>query len=257
MIVYSIQDVKSAGTVLLSRTCCDIISLASTLGQMTTFADEQGARMMRYLVALVALAIVIVRAVWPDARLDEISLVLLVVAALALVWPDIVPLTSRIRRFKVWGLEVELMEEISQLTERTEVAAREVSLERESMRPGAAIAVPPGVTQWLADAAADPRSGLLLVTIEIEQAIRRLAAQHGIAAGVGRVSARRALRELATSEAVPREVVPLFEDFWQVRNRVVHGVGFQLPAGQLYELVDVGFRILELLSLGERVTVDD
>jgi hypothetical protein len=212
-------------------------------------------RIMRYLIALGALALVVMRAVWPDLRVDEISLVLFLLAGLALVWPEIAPLASRIRRFRLWELEVELTEKISELTRRAEAAASEASLERESVAPEGPITVPPEATQWVIDAAADPRAGLLLVAIEIEQAIGRLAAQMDIASGVGRMSARRTLGELAKREVVPREVVPLFDDFLQVRNRVVHDAGFQLPAGQLYELVDVGFRILELLSLGQRATV--
>ncbi len=212
--------------------------------------------MMRYLVALVAVAIVIVRAVWPDARLDEISLVLLVVAALALVWPDIAPLTSRIRRLKLWELEVELSEKISELSERVEVVGREASQEREAAPAESVAVVPPELKEWAEAAAADPRAGLLLVAADIEEAIRRLASRHGMATGVGRLSARRALSDLAKRGIVPRQVVPLFDDFWQVRNEVVHGAGLQLPAGQLYELIDIGFRILELLSLGDRVTVD-
>lgn len=214
---------------------------------------------MRYLVALVALALLIVRAVWPDLRVDEISLVLFALAALALFWRDIAPVAGRIRKFKAWGIEVELSERIGELTERTEAAARQVSKEMEAERaqPQGPARMPAVVTRWIEGGAADPRAGLLLVAIEIEQAIRQLAARHGVSAGVGTLSARRALSDLAKREVVPRQVVPLFDEFWQVRNRVVHGAGFQLPPGQLYELVDVGFRILELLALGERATVGD
>lgn len=210
---------------------------------------------MRYLVAAASLALVVARAVWPDVRVDEISLVLFALAALALLLPDIAPVASRIRRFKLWNLEVELSEEISELAHRAEAAEREASRERETAPAEAPVALAPEVRQWVVEAAADPRAGLLLVAIEIEQAIQRLAARHGVASGVGRVSAHRTLVDLAERGVVPREVVPLFEDFWQVRNRVVHGAGFEVPAGQIYELVDVGFRILELLSLGDRATV--
>jgi len=214
-----------------------------------------GVRIMRYLVAVVALALVVVRAVWPDIRLDEISLLLFALAGLALLLPDFAPIASRIRRFKLWEIEVELSEKIGELAQRAEAAAEEASADRRVPGPGIPMGVPPEVTGRIADAAADPRAGLLLVAIEIEQAIRRLAAQHGISAGFGRVSTRRTLRELAARDAVPREVVPLFEDFWRVRNEVVHGAGFQLPIGRLYELGDVGFRILELLSLRTGVAV--
>ena len=212
---------------------------------------------MRFLIAVVALALVVVRALWPDIRLDEISLMLFALAALALLSPDLAPIAGRIRRLKLWQIEVELSEKIGELAQRAEVAAGEASAHRGAAVPGIRAGVPPEVAERLADAAADPRAGLLLVAIEIEQAIRGLAAQYGISAGVGRVSTRRTLRELATRGAVPREVVPLFEDFWQVRNEVVHGAGFKVPTGHLYELVDVGFRILELISLGERATVGD
>jgi hypothetical protein len=204
---------------------------------------------MRYLIAMAAIVLVVVRAIWPDLRIDEISIALLAVAALALLLPEITPIASRVRKLKLWEIEVELDEKVKELSQRADVvgeraAAREVS---RGQRPRERIS--PRVTQLVAQASTDPKAGLLLTAMEIERAVRRLAADHDVPSGVGGLSARRSLEELANRGAVPRDVVALFSDFWQVRNQVVHGVGFDIPAGRIYELVDVGQTILELLSL--------
>ncbi len=45
--------------------------------------------MKRLLVAILAIAFIVVRAVLPNARLDEISLALFVIVCLAILWSDL------------------------------------------------------------------------------------------------------------------------------------------------------------------------
>ncbi len=106
--------------------------------------------------------------------------------------------------------------------------------------------MPPEVSKLIAEASRGPRLALLLVAIEIEQAIRRLANKYNLPE---QVSAGRLISQLAEQEYVSQEVVSLFRDFWQVRNQVIHRVGFNIPEGQIYALIDVGLTILKLLSI--------
>ena len=204
---------------------------------------------MRYLIAAAAIILVAVRALWPDLRIDEISIALLAVAALALLLPDIAPIASRVSRLKLWDLEVELSEKVKELSDRAEAVGDKAGARKDAAPREVPESISPRVMQFVVQASTDPRAGLLLTAMEIEQAIQRLAAEHEVASGVGGLSARKSLAQLAARGVVPRDVVALFLDFWEVRNQVVHGVGFEIPAGRIYELVDVGRTILGLLSL--------
>ncbi len=179
----------------------------------------------------------------PNLRLDEISLALFSIVCLAILWSDIARIAAHIRKFRFGELELELAEKVERLSEKAEKVE-----ETESQKPTGQRKVeeiPPEITMRIAEAATDPRSALLLVAIEIEEATRRLARKYDLPE---QASASRLISELAEKGMVSHEVVSLFRDFWQVRNQVVHRAGLNIPAGQIYALVDVGLTILKLLS---------
>src|SRR5574341_1382068 len=199
--------------------------------------------MNRFLVAILAIAFIVVRAVLPNARIDEISLALFGIVCLAILWSDLGKIATGIRKFRLGDFELELAEKVEKLGEKAEKAE-----EAESQKPSGQRKVeeiPPEVSKRIAEAASDPRSALLLVAIEIEQAIRRLAKKYDLPE---QAPTSHLISQLAELGYVSPEVVSLFRDFWQVRNQVIHRAGFNSPAGQIYTLVDVGLTILRLLS---------
>jgi hypothetical protein len=199
--------------------------------------------MKRFAVATLALAFIVVRALLPNLRLDEISLALFGVICLAIFWSDIEKITAYIRKFRFGVLEFELAEKVERLGEKAEKVEEAESQKASGQRKGEELS--PEVAKRIAEAGTDPRSALLLVAIEIEEAVRRFARKYELPE---RAPTNRLISELAEKGLVSQEVVSLFRDFWQVRNQVVHSAGFNIPAGQIYALVDVGLAILRLLS---------
>ncbi|MBI3913629.1 MAG: hypothetical protein HY327_05520 [Chloroflexi bacterium] len=200
--------------------------------------------MKRFAVATLALAFIVVRALLPNLRLDEISLALFGIICLAILWSDIEKVAAYIRKFRFGLLEFELVEKVERLgekAEKVEEAESQVSSGQQRRVEG----ITPDVAERIAEAGTDPRAVLLLVAIEIEEAARRLAREHGISQ---QASASHQVLELAERGLVSQEVVSLFREFWQVRNQVIHRAGFNIPSGQIYALVDVGLTIRKLLS---------
>ena len=199
--------------------------------------------MKRFLIAALAIAMIAIRALLPDLRVDEISVALLGIVCLAILWSDLGKLAMGVRRFRLGDFEVELAERVEKLAKKAEKA--EDAQPKKRARKKQEEDVYPDAAKRVAEAASDPRSALLLVAIEIEQAVRQLAEEYGLP---DQASTGRIISQLGEQGFISPEVVTLFRDFWQVRNDVVHRAGFNIAAGQIYALVDVGLQILKLLS---------
>lgn len=99
----------------------------------------------------------------------------------------------------------------------------------------------------LADAAVDSRGALLIVAIEIESIVRKLAKKASIDFG----STTRLVNELSKRKIIDEKIVPIFKDFWNIRNRIVHDPSEKISENIIYELTYLGLRVLNLLSLSE------
>jgi hypothetical protein len=181
----------------------------------------------------------------PNLRFDNVSLWLFVFAALVLLVPDIGDILSRVRRIKKGDLELELEGRLDELARRTEAAEEKMGLEEELY----AVADMREFRQRVAELARDPRGGLITVAVEIEAALRDLSERFGIAPRGRYLSAHRVVDELASRGLLPDELPGLFRDFWAVRNQAVHSLDYEPSPQQLYEILDLGIRILGLLNL--------
>lgn len=202
---------------------------------------------MRYAVALACFALIVARAIWPDLRFDAISLALLVVAAAALLVREWQELVGRIKKVKVGEVEVEFAEKLKDLANKTQ--SLETSLLEDKRI--AVVREPPGgdIPHWMAMAGSDPRASLLLIGIEIEKTVRDIAAAAEMQLPSRPYPLSTQLAALGERELIDPRVVPLFTEFWAIRNAVVHGQHFEISEGKLYELVELGARILRMLRL--------
>jgi hypothetical protein len=153
-----------------------------------------------------------------------------------IVLPDIARLIARIRKLKLGDNEVELGEALDNLAERTEKAEEEFS------EPGSVAYVrspAPNIEKYLRD----PRGGLIAVAVDIEERVQELLRMHNEDTG------KRYLSPMHSAGIVVRDLPTLMRDFWSVRNRAFHSSTVKLTQRDVYRLVDLGVRILELLSV--------
>ena len=88
------------------------------------------------------------------------------------------------------------------------------------------------------------------MAIEIESVIRELAKKNHINFG----STMKLANELSEKKVINEEILPIFKDFWNIRNMVVHGLHEKINENTIYELTYLGFRILNLLLLSKDKT---
>ena len=198
-------------------------------------------------IAFLCFIIVFARFRWPDLRFDSLSLYLILVAMLCILIPDLAQMIARIKKIKIGDKEIELSEALDRIARQTERIENRVSdaagesFER-SEEP------PIHIEKYLKD----PRGGLIAIAADIEIRVQHLLSKEDLS------SARRYTTPLHGVELLAKygHVVPdlpiLMRDFWTVRNRVVHGSEARMTEQDIYRLVDLGVRILELLSIRKK-----
>lgn len=99
----------------------------------------------------------------------------------------------------------------------------------------------------------DPRGGLVAIAVEIESTINKIARDYDITTKSSRyLSPIRAVDQLDRKGILPSELPSLVRDFWTLRNKAFHSADFRLTDDQLYRLLDLGVRILDLLSVRKK-----
>lgn len=201
----------------------------------------------RYLVPLLCAIAIVARIVWDDIRFDQTALWLFLIGVIVILIPDIGDLVSRIKKFKKGDIEIEFESLVAKLARNTEIV--EERTQAETKGEYLVDFEPSELRNRVAELTRDPRGGLVGLAVEIEAAIALLAAKHGLRERGQRIPPLRAVNELSRRGVLPKELPGLFSDFWTIRNQAVHSIDFQPSNQSLYEILDLGIRILRLLSI--------
>lgn len=202
---------------------------------------------MRFIIGVICISLIIIRAIWPNFKFDNISLILFVTCAIVLLFPELWELIRRVRKVRIGDFEVEIGEKLKELATKTENV--ETNISEVSIKQAEYQGISDEVIGKFIQTSSDPRAALLMVAIEIERTIRSISDKAKIPESRKPYPISRVITSLAKKEIINPNVVPIFKDFWAIRNKVVHGLHFELSSGKLYELIALGLRILRLLSV--------
>lgn len=199
-----------------------------------------------YLIAIFIFLIIIARIIWPNINYDNTSFYLTLLIVILTVFPNIGEILSRIKRFKKGDLEIEIERSLNNLTENTEKAEEEI----EKLEiPEYEFALKSDETKKrIFEYSKDPRGGLIAIAVEIESMISELVKYYKLSVNTKHMSPIRAIDLLIKKGFVPSQLNSLIRDFWVIRNQIVHRSEFRLTNQQLYRLLDLGMRIVDLLS---------
>lgn len=201
----------------------------------------------RYFIFLLCALIIVVRVLWGNIRFDQTSLWIFIIAVIVILIPDIGDLVARIRKVKKGDFEIEFESRIAQLalnTEKAEEEAQETEIGEYLSEYS-----PLELRGRISEITRDPRAGLVALAAEIEAALSILAERYNLRGKGKRIPNRYIITELARRGVVPKDLPVLFNDFWSIRNQAVHSITFQPSDQSLYEILDLGTRILRLLSI--------
>lgn len=191
--------------------------------------------------------LIVIRMFFPALVFDQISLWLLIVAAVLVLVPNIADLVDRVRKIKKGDLEVEFDRKLDELKQQTEEAEDRI----EASPNLDFVGIPEDVKGRILNALVEPRGALISLAVEIESRLKDLAEKHKIT-NRGYFVPRKAIQELASRSLISPAVEPIFNDFWAIRNNAVHARGFVPDQSRLFELADLGLRVLRFLYLVPR-----
>jgi len=195
-------------------------------------------RFRRYIIIIVCIGIIVIRFIYPKLSFDIISLILLGIALVALIIPELEKLFQRAKKIKLGSFELELIE-LNQETEKVEENIKEPNIKY----PGSTEVYGLGfkITE-------DFSSDILKLSIEIEKITRSI-----FSIGIGEVQKRplsvvQSISILESEGLIEKETSLLIRNFWNIRNKVVHGHDVELNRKEMLAFIDIGLRILRILK---------
>jgi len=182
---------------------------------------------------------------WPTITLVIIALIL------AFFWSEIAAILPNIKRLRLGEAEIEMRDEVAKLHEEVEKVESTPPTPTEKMLlPKAELAAKSAggrsEASILALAARDKEPALVLLAIEIEKELARLARSAGVPDTYRTI--RETLEQLVNRHVLTHELAKAILNFRDVRNKVVHPIR-QAPADDfiLTSAIDSGIRILRIL----------
>jgi len=180
---------------------------------------------------------------WPGLKFDNLSLDLILIAMLCILVPNLAALIARIKKFKFGDKEIELNEALDKITRQTENIEDEIA-----SSPGTQFQRTEGPPSHIERYVSDPRGGLIAISADIEKKVLQLLRGQKLDETKRYVTPTKGIEILAQYGRVVQDLPILMRDFWRVRNEAVHGSGDPMTEKEVYRLIDLGVRIMDLLS---------
>lgn len=207
------------------------------------------------LVVVACLGFLIARIIWPSAKIDSISIWLLIIAAVIILAPELRHLVPYVSEAKIGPVTVkvrEIREDIQKVVEETNAVEEKISQNPDLVLPEEASQEFSDIRSLL-KSNVDPRQVLVMLSIDLEKKVRDRLKEEGIPQASRPLSLSRMVSIGQAADVFPEEYVPIINEFWRVRNSVVHAVDIPIDNATLYSLIDAGLEVLALLSV-EKLT---
>lgn len=213
--------------------------------------QQQFLRWCLYATPVAAIAIVLARMKWPDLKFDDTSLWLFGIAA-----GVVVLLTLPVTRFKYGDIEIILQRDLDGLESRLAASARSES-KRDSGRrqPTAESGLLDQTWQQyfseyrrIVGSATSNIEKIVSVAILIEQMIESAGVAYDVPKDVMRKGARKIVSELSREDLITEDEKAAFYQFWNIRNRAIHGEYGEPTDAQAARILDLGWRLVKMLA---------
>ncbi len=153
---------------------------------------------------------------------------------------------SKITKLKIFGQEVELEEEIEELKQEVQEAKESVPTQDIAEFELNETLVRRKIIE---ESSRNPVSAIIMLASEIERTAREIMAGSGWLQKEHKLNVRQNFKSLIDKKRVPESVYSSFDLFWQIRNKVVHGVGTRdISQKELMKIIDIGLTLLNTLN---------
>ncbi len=202
-----------------------------------------------YIIAAVSLGIAILREIYPSLRFDGISLTLLGISAIALSLPRIIEILPPLKRAKYKDFEVEFEKEIKTLENQV------VEIEQEAIKSEirGTSKYPPLHSTYVDEyqsimASSEPNMHKVLRSaILTEKVILQAANDLEIDIGKHRTPSS-IIKLLVKEEFITPKEQEVFNAFWKLRNKVVHGHLAEITDNQTTRIMSLLWRLITIFG---------
>ena len=196
---------------------------------------------MRYVIAIIGILIIVMRNVFPKFVFDNTSLSIFVVVVVTLLFPELSKFLSKVKRIKAGGIELEL-DTLTKKTEKIEEKIEKVKVPMNLVKQEfSEIKLSEGEKN-------NPQVLLINIAIKIEKVLNSLSEPLTITKGKIPFSRKLQIELLTKEGIVNKQISSLFIDFWAIRNKVIHGHNLNISETEMYRIIDLGYKLLNLLK---------
>lgn len=212
--------------------------------------------LQKFFIILICLGIIIIRMIYPDLNFDWISLSLVLVIALLTFSSDMEDYTKRIKKLKLGDIEIELGERIKKLAEKTDKTLENKS---EKINSSPNVSGHPWLKKKKENSRTEiykvidkPEAALILIAIEIEKELRAIYSKANFQDEKMPTYSKKLIHLLHKQKIVDAETLNVFEQFWMLRNKIIHGHAANISEKKKLEMVEIGLKLLQLLEIINR-----
>lgn len=202
------------------------------------------------IVGAIAAALSAIHVYFKRDGIDQNAMILLGVAALSYLIPSFTVLLSKVKKLK-WGeFEAEFEEEIRKFEEKVVVAENQAPSKKPNVRSFRAAPLHSSYVEEYKRIIASPSSGrekvilgAVLAERMIQETVRELELDKS-----GRLPARSGMQLLLKEGLVSPVEVEALDEYWKIRNSVVHGSSEQLTNQQVVRLLELLWRLVSVFG---------
>lgn len=206
----------------------------------------------RYFFGLTLLSVIILRMFFFQGIYDNNSLITVMVVLLIIIVPDIGNIIVNLKKIKIGGFELELQEKLKTLETKAESEIEEkgsVSKNFDYYKK---------ISNDILNSTASPKIKVITIATEIESAINKILENLKLStkSKAPLKSARNKMYFLMQKEIISSNLLEVFNEFYDIRNKVVHGFSETIKDESYFSMIDIGLKILKSLISVEGFSVD-
>lgn len=217
-------------------------------------------------IIFLCIAVIILRMFFDNIRFDNTSLYILILLIVTMLLPDLQELLLRIKRFRKGDFELELSEIVKELKDKVEEVEEKQTKDlikdaKEQKKAGNNYSNNANVfkedpveyntqtknvmfEKQFEELFDHPLPLIILISAEIEKRVRLLVLNEN---NKTNLTHRAALKQAIDRKIISKDIWILNEKFMKVRNYVTHGHNSIYNEAEIYEAIELGLRILNLL----------
>ena len=200
---------------------------------------------MRYFIAILGFLIIIIRIIFPEWKIDEITIILFIFSSILLFLNNqnlsLIKLREFFESIKIGNfIDIkfrDLKNELEQIEDVTKIDTKLVPREFDFLHGSGSVSVETSPV-------ADPNFEIISIGREIENFVSFIW-NNSLPNKMKPMSIKKQVSQLNSENIINDQLTSLVYNFWNIRDKVI--LDHKLSKDKIYGMIDIGYRILNIL----------